>query len=290
MDPKAPLRRFDRFQRRSPLAVPVAVVKKFSDDEGGGQVSLIAYRAFISLFPLLLLLTTVLGYVLADHPDLRGEVVDSTLSQFPVIGDQLRGETLEGSGLALLIGAVGSLLAGLGVVLETERVFARVWGVPPEERPGFLAGRLRAVALLLVLGGLAIASTVVSGMVAGGASLFGPAWGILVATALNLAVFGAVFRLLTDRGVSFGALLPGIAIAAVGWGVLQLVGGWYVNTQVRSATAVYGTFALVIGLLAWIHLGALFTVLGAEANAVRERRLWPRNLFDEEPGGGEGEA
>lgn len=283
MDPKAPLRRFDRFQRRHRwLAAPVAVIKKFSEDEAGGFVSVIAYRAFISLFPLLLLLTTILGFVLADNPELRRDVVDSTLSQFPVIGDQLRGESLEGSGLALAIGAIGSLLAGLSVVLETERVFDRVWGVPRAKRSGFLSGRLRAVALLLVLGSLAVASTVISGLVAGGADLFGPVWGVLVATVVNLAVFAAVFRLLTDDSVEFGALTVGIVIAAVGWQLLQLLGGWYVSHQIRSATPVYGTFALVIGLLAWIHMGALFTVLGAEANVVRARRLWPREMFAEE--------
>jgi YihY family inner membrane protein len=283
VNPKAPLRRLDGFQqRRRWLAAPVGVVKKFSEDEGGGMVSLIAYRAFLSLFPLLLLLTTVLGYVLAGDSELRQEIVDSTLSEFPVIGEQIRGESLEGSGIGLLVGIVGSLLAGLGVVLETERVFDRVWGVPEPKRTGFLGGRLRAVGLLALLGGLAVVSTVVSGLVSGGSDLFGPVWGIAISTVINVAVFAAVFRLLTNAEVGFGALALGVVIAAVGWQLLQLLGGWYVSHQVRSATPVYGTFALVIGLLAWIHLGALFTVLGAEANVVRARRLWPRSLLDDE--------
>src|ERR1700742_3979895 len=134
MDVKAPLRRFDAFQQRRPaLAFPLGVVKKFGEDEGGSMVSLIAYRAFFSLFPLLLLMTTILGYVLAGNDELREKVVTSTLSQFPVIGNQLRGGSLTGSGLALAVGVVGSLLAGLGVVLETEKTFDRVWDVPDEE-------------------------------------------------------------------------------------------------------------------------------------------------------------
>jgi YihY family inner membrane protein len=285
MDFKAPPRRFDRYQQRHrALAAPLGVVKKFGDDEGGSMVSLIAYRAFFSLFPLLLLMTTILGYLLADDPELRRSVIDSTLSQFPVIGEQLRGGSLQGSGLALAVGVVGSLLAGLGVVMETEKTFDRVWGVPDDERRGFLGSRLRAIGLLLVLGGLAIVSTVVSGLVAGGSDLFGPGWGILIATALNLVVFAAVFRLLTTGTVGFRTLAPGIVIATLGWELLQLVGGWYVSHEVRNATPVYGTFALVIGLLAWIHLGAFFTVLGAEANVVRDRRLWPRSLLPEDPG------
>lgn len=291
MDPKAPLRRFDRFQRRRPaLAAPLGVVLKFSDDEGGSQVSVIAYRSFISLFPLLLLLTTILGYVLADDPELRSEIVDSTLAEFPVIGEQLRGESLEGSGIGLLVGIVGSLLAGLGVVLELERVFDRIWDVPERRQSGFLGGRLRAIGLLALLGGLAVVSTVIAGLVSGGSDVFGPVWGIAISTAINLVVFAAVFRLLTNAEVGFGELALGIVIAAVAWQALQLVGGWYVSHEVRNASAVYGTFALVIGLLAWIHLAALFTVLGAEANVVRARRLWPRRLLDDEDGadGGEG--
>jgi membrane protein len=260
------------------------VVVKFGDDEGGSMVSLIAYRAFFSLFPLLLLLTTILGYLLADDPELRRSVVDSTLAQFPVIGDQLRGGSLTGSGVALAVGIVGSLLAGLGVVLETEKTFDTVWGVPDDDRHGFVGARLRAIGLLLVLGGLAVVSTVVTGLVSGGADLFGPAWGLLIATALNFVVFAAVFRLLTTRAVGLRALVPGIVVATIGWELLQLLGGWYISHEVRNAGPAYGTFALVIGLLAWIHVGALFVVLGAEANVVRARRLWPRSLLPADAG------
>jgi YihY family inner membrane protein len=285
MDVKAPLRRFDEFQQTKPaLALPLGVVKKFSDDEGGSMVSLIAYRAFFSLFPLLLLMTTILGYVLAGDEELRNEVVNSTLSQFPIIGNQLKGGSLKGSGIALAVGIVGSLLAGLGVVLETEQTFNRCWGVPKAAERGFLGSRVRAIGLLVVLGGLAVVSTIVSGLAAGGASFLGAGGevaGLAIATALNLFVFGAVFRLLTTDTVESKALIPGVIVATVGWEILQVAGGWYISHEVKNASAVYGTFALVIGLLAWIHLGATFVVLGAETNVVRTRRLWPRSLLED---------
>ncbi|MBS1861508.1 MAG: YihY/virulence factor BrkB family protein [Actinobacteria bacterium] len=289
MDFKAPLRRFDRFQQTKPaLALPLGVFKKFGEDEGGGMVSLIAYRAFFSLFPLLLLMTTILGYVLAGNEELRKEVVSSTLSQFPIIGDQLKGGTLQGSGIALAVGIVGSLLAGLGVVLETEQTFNRCWGVPKSAERGFVGSRLRAIGLLLVLGGLAVVATAVSGLAAGGAHFLGGSGevaGLIIATLLNLVVFGAVFRLLTTDAVETRALLPGVVVATVGWEILQIAGGWYIAHAVKNASAVYGTFALVIGLLAWIHLGATFVVLGAEVNVVRARKLWPRPLLGD-PGAG----
>ncbi|HVV90016.1 MAG TPA: YihY/virulence factor BrkB family protein [Solirubrobacterales bacterium] len=283
MDVKAPLRRFDGYQQTKPaLALPLGVVKKFGEDEGGSMVSLIAYRAFFSLFPLLLLLTTILGYVLAGNEELRREVVNGTLSQFPIIGNQLKGGELRGSGIALAVGIVGSLLAGLGVVLETESTFNRCWGVPKADERGFVGSRLRAIGLLLVLGGLAVVSTIVSGLAAGGADFLGAGGkvaGLAIATLLNLFVFGAVFRLLTTDTVETRALFPGIVVATVGWEILQVIGGWYISHEVQNASAVYGTFALVIGLLAWIHLGAMFVVLGAETNVVRARRLWPRPMF-----------
>jgi len=283
MDMKAPLHRFDKFQQTKPgLALPLGIVKKFGDDEGGSMVSLIAYRAFFSLFPLLLLMITILGYVLAGNDELREEVVNGTLSQFPIIGNQLKGGELKGSGIALAVGIIGSVLAGIGVILETESTFNRCWGVPKAAERGFVGSRLRAIVLLVALGGLAVVSTVLGGLAAGGADLFGAGGkvaGLLIATVLNLFVFGAVFRLLTTDTVATRALIPGVVVATIGWEILQVAGGWYISHEVKNASAVYGTFALVIGLLAWIHLGAMFVVLGAETNVVRTRKLWPRSMF-----------
>jgi membrane protein len=289
MDFKAPLRRFDSFQqRKAPLAFPLGVFKKYGEDEGGSMVSLIAYRAFFSLFPLLLLMTTLLGYVLAGNEELREEVVTSTLSQFPIIGNQLRGGSLTGSGVALAVGIVGSVLAGLGVVLETEQTFNRCWGVPKHAERSFVGSRLRGLMLLVVLGGLAVVSTVLGGLAAGGADFLGAGGkvaGLGIATLLNLFVFGAVFRLLTTDTIETRALIPGVIVATIGWEVLQVLGGWYISHEVKNASAVYGTFALVIGLLAWIHLGATFVVLGAETNVVRTRKLWPRPLLSDSGAG-----
>lgn len=82
--------RFDAFQRRHPvIGFPLGVIYKFFDDSGGYLAALITYYAFVSLFPLLLLLATVLSWVLSSRPDLQEEIIESALSQFPVVGDQL---------------------------------------------------------------------------------------------------------------------------------------------------------------------------------------------------------
>jgi membrane protein len=273
----------DRFQqRRRPLAFTVAVAKKFDDDQGVQLGALIAYYGFFSLFPLLLVFVTVLGFVLQGNPSAQESVLHSTLSQFPIIGTQLQQNvhSLRGSGLALGIGLVGALLAGLGITGATRNAFDVVWKVPRRERSNFVVWRLRGLALLATLGVLSLVSTAVAGYVtaqtAGAAEVLA---GVLVAFAANLLLFFTAFRLLTVRQVETRELLPGVVVAAVLWQALEHVGGYYVDHVVRHAQQTSGLFAFVLGLLTWLYLGGQVTVLAAEVNVVRAKRLWPRKLF-----------
>jgi YihY family inner membrane protein len=283
MDLLAPLRAFDRLQQRHrALAFPVAVFKKFGEDQAGNLAALIAYRAFFSLFPLLLVFTTILGFVLQGDPSARRAVLHSTLRDFPVVGGQLQAgvHPLSGSSLALGVGIALALWAGLGVTLAAQNAMDRVWEVPFKHRRDFLFSRLQGLGLLAALGALNLISTAASGLVSGG---YGEAWltvaGIGVSLLLNLVLFSVAFRLLTARTVATGQLVPGIVIAAVAWGLLQALGGYYVGHAVKAAGPTYGTFALVIGLLTWLHLGAMSVMYAAEANVVRVHHLWPRSLF-----------
>jgi YihY family inner membrane protein len=275
------LDKLDRFQQRHrALALPLAVVKKFSDDGAGNLAALIAYYGFFALFPLLLLFTTVLGFVLQGDPQAQSSVIHSALGQFPIIGNQLEAHSLTGSGLALAVGIVGTLLSGLGVTLAGANAFNQVHGVPHRERPNFLQSRLRGLGILAVLGVLQVISTVVSGAVSGGlGSVFVVIAGIVVSLALNVVLFLATFRLLTDSSVPTRELWPGIICASVLWEILQAVGGLYINHVLKSASNTYGTFATVIGLILWLHLGAQAVIYSAELNSVLSLKLWPRSLF-----------
>ncbi|MGA8926223.1 MAG: YhjD/YihY/BrkB family envelope integrity protein, partial [Solirubrobacterales bacterium] len=94
----------DAYQRRHRwLGFPIAVVYKFGDDQGPYLTALITYYGFLSLFPLLLLLVTILGFVLQGDPHLQDKVVNSTLAELPIIGSQLRENvrSLKGSGVGL---------------------------------------------------------------------------------------------------------------------------------------------------------------------------------------------
>lgn len=280
------LRAFDRYQQRSPrLGFVVAVIRRFDDDQASQMGALIAYYGFFSLFPLLLVFVTVLGFLLQGSPSTQESVLHSTLSQFPIIGTQLQSNvhSLKGSVIALLIGLFGALLAGLGITGATQSAFNKVWQIPRKRQLGFLAWRLRGLGLLAVFGALSIVSTVAAGAVtaqtAGVGAVLG---GIVIALAANLLLFFTAFRMLTAEEVNTRDLIPGVIVAAVLWQILEHIGGFYVGHVVRHAKDTLGLFAFVLGLLTWLYLGGEVTVLAAEVNVVRARGLWPRKLFSDD--------
>ncbi len=282
---------FDRFQQRHRwVGFPLAVLQKYSDDQGGYLAATITYYALFAIFPLLLVLTTVLGFVLQGHPDLERRIVDSALSQFPVIGPQLSHSSLHGSKLALAFGIVAALWAGTGVFLASQNAMNQLWGVPFKRRPDPLHARGRALMLLLLLGGGALATTILASLATVGARL-GLTWrsgSLVLSTALNIGLFWVGFRLLAAREVSWRQLRGGAIAAGILYELLQTLGGYYVGHILKHAGNVYGTFGLVIGLLSWIYLSAHITLLAAEANVVAARELWPRSfsLVIEQPATG----
>jgi len=258
----------------------MAVLKKFGDDQAGNLAALVAYYAFFSLFPLLLVFVTILGFVLQGDPSAQRSVENSVLGQFPIIGQQLHVHALRGRASALVIGIVTSLWAGLGITQAAQNAFDRVWAVPFKERPDFLHARLRGLALLACLGVMFIASTAVSGLVTGG--LGGPAAkvaGIAISLVLNLGLFLAAFRFMTAKTIATSCLWIGVVAAAIFWEILQVLGGYYIGHVLKHSTSTYGLFGLVIALLVFLHLGAQLTLYAAEINVVIARRLWPRSLF-----------
>jgi YihY family inner membrane protein len=206
--------------------------------------------------------------------------VGSALGQFPVIGHQLRTNSLSGSGLALAVGIAAALWAGMGVFMAAQNAMDQVWTVPYRDRPNFFASRLRALALLALIGGGVLATTVLAGLGSFGAS-YGIGWkigSIALSTGLNFLLFWVGFRLLTSDDVTWRQLRGGAIAAAIMYEILQALGGYYVGHVVTGASQTYGTFALVIGLLSWVYLSAHITLLAAESNVVATRRLWPRSF------------
>jgi YihY family inner membrane protein len=276
----------DRLQQRWPwLAFPVAVWKKFGDDQAGNLAALIAYYTLASIFPLLLVLVTVLDLVLGHDPVLRAKVLDSAFGQFPVIGPELKTNvhSLQQTGPALVIGLALTFLGARGVASAVQNALNTVWGVPFARRPGFPWSALRSIALIIVVGLGVLATTLLSGLAGGSArALTGAgayAGAIAVSLLLNIGVFWLGFRLATARTVTTRELLPGAVLAAIAWQILQLLGGYLVARDLSRSSSLYGVFGVVLGLIAWLYLQAQFTLYAVEAAVVQARRLWPRTMF-----------
>jgi inner membrane protein YhjD len=283
MDLLAPLHKLDDAQvRHRNSAVLFATIKKFGDDNAGNLAAMITFYGFFSIFPLLLVFVTVLGYVLAGDQSLLHSVSNSVLSRFPVIGTTLAHRSLKGSLPALVIGVLLTLYAGLGVTGGVTNALDSVWEIPQHEQANFFTKKLRGFILVVALGLLFAVATGVSGVAGGG--LGGPllvVFGIVVSLLLNVALFLLSFRFLCSEQKPWKTLLPGAVSAAVLWTLLQSLGGLYIGHIDHSSSA-YGTFALVLGLLAWLHLGAQATMYSAEFNAVLAGKLWPRKLFSDD--------
>jgi membrane protein len=262
------------------LAVPVAVWKKFGDDQAGNLAALVAYYAFVALFPLLLVLVTVLSLVLKNDPGLQHRLLNSALSHYPVIGQQLGHiGPLTKTGLPLVVGLLGTFIGARSVATTIQNALNTVWEIPFARRPGFPWSWLRSFGLMVVIGLGLIGTTILStaaGRVLPGAGATVAA--VAVALVLNVGVFWLAFRLGTAREIGWRQLRLGAVIAGVIWQVLQYVGGYFVSHQLAHASPIYGTFAVVIGLLAWLYLEAELTLYAVEFNVVWAHRLWPRSI------------
>lgn len=276
----------DAFQQRHPLlAFPVAVWQKFNHDQAGNLAALIAYFGFVAIFPLLLVLATVLNIVLKNDPGLQKTLTNSALAQYPVIGQQIKSQlgSIPGTGLPLVIGAVLLLLGCRGVANAMQNALCEVWDIPRASRPGFPMSQVWSFALLLTVAVGFIVTTSLSGLAGGAGHVLTGAGAtigaVVISLVLNVGVFWLGFRLATARMVRWRDLVVGAVIAAVIWQILQVAGGYVVSHQLQRANELYGTFGVVLGLVAWLYLQAEVTLWAVEVDVVLARRLWPVSLL-----------
>ena len=281
---EALLRAVDRFQQRHVvLGFPFGVLKKYGDDQGGKKAALLAHYGFLSLFPLLLVFLTLLGYALHDNEQLQQGVVDTLARQFPVLGPQVEKSisTIQGSGVALGVGILGTLWGGLGITQSFQDAMNDIWNVPRRQRPNFWWRLARGLAALLLVAGEVVAATVLAQEGIAGPGLLGRADLLGGSFLLNLLLLLLMFQLLTGTRLRWRWLLPGAALGALGWSLLQTVGVQLVNRQLERANLLYGVFAVVLVLIGWLYLSTQLVLYAAEVNVVLARRLWPRSLLQQ---------
>jgi uncharacterized BrkB/YihY/UPF0761 family membrane protein len=159
-----------------------------------------------------------------------------------------------------------------------------MWAIPRNERGNPLQQRLRGV-LILLTAGIAVLVTTLLTALGNSGGLFGFELGagrtaltVVVSLLVNSLVFTLAFRIATARRLRRSEVVPGAVAAAVVWQLLQWFGATYVG-RVHGANATYGTFAIVLGLVAFLYVAAVGVVLCVEANVVRAAHLYPRALL-----------
>ncbi len=275
--------RVDGLQQRVPaLGLTVAVVKKFLDDGADALGVQVAYWGFFSVFALLLVFASILGFVFDSDPSVQRQLLDSTLERMPVIGPQISGDIgrLTGSGVALAIGLAGAVWTGLGVTLAIGSALDRIWAVPRTHQRGYVSSRWRGLLVLASFGTINVAATVAVGIVTAGGvgTVVTELLGLVAAAVVDLVLFTASFWLLTAAQVTIRQVLPGALLATACWLGLQALGGVFVTQVLAGSSQTYGGFAAVVGLLSWLLIASELILIAAELNVVLAHRLWPRSL------------
>ncbi len=278
--------RIDRWQQDSRVAgLAYGVLKKFGDDGANQYVVALGWYGFVAIYPLLLVVITVFGFIGAAS---LGHQIVSTLHEFPVVGSQFNPEhasaTLQGSGIGLAIGLIGLIYGAQGVTQTVQQAMAGVWNVPQFDRPGFLPRLGRSLVALATIGAAFVLNAVAGTFVTNTGVSYAiriPAFGGMVS--LNVVLYLVVFYVTTPGGVETRDLLPGAALASLGFTLLITVGSGLIQHQLRHSSATYGQFGLVIGLVGFLFLLAKISLYGAELNPVVARHLWPRGMQSDNP-------
>lgn len=269
--------RLDFFQRRvPPIAVVLAVTKKYGEDRGGQLAMLLTYRGFFAAFPLLLAFVNVVGLLVQDNDELRDQLINSTLGDVPIIGNEVLKADVGGSVWVVIGSVLVSLWAGLGLLETLQELLNTVWGVPVYDRPNWFVRRGRSLPAALLLGACLVLS--------GSRAWFSlPSWLGAVVSVLVPVVAGALAYLglhwlLCHRKVPFERQLPGALFVGLSWYVLLSLAGWYVDRFVVRSSDTYGVFVVVFGLMSWAYLLGTLYLYGNELSSVLYERRWPRSL------------
>jgi inner membrane protein YhjD len=240
----------------------------------GRNASLLSFWGFLSIFPMLVVATTIIGFLLEDNERLQEEIVDGALNSIPVLGEQLKDDptAIEGSWTVLILGLLGALWASTRAFVGLQSALDDVWEVPVDDRAKLPTQRLKALAGILVLAANALITLGLESIIHNaGLSGIGRLALFVASVVIHVAVLLFIYRTMTSRAVSLRAVWPGALFAGVGTSVIQHFATALVGSVSASSSDTYGQFAIVLGLVAWLGALAITTLLGAELNAALAR-------------------
>jgi len=276
------LHRLDAFQQKHPiLAFPIAVFKKYGDDNAGDQAALITYYGFLSLFPLLFVLLSIAGVIAKTNSNLADKIVHAAFAFFPVVGAQLQSNIhgAKQSGLGLIIVILIALFGASGVASTLQQVINNLWQVDKKARRKYPLNILRSFEIIILGGGGFILTSLFIAFVAHQTSMWAKVLILPISLSLNFLVFLAIYRLSVIKQIKTKHLLLGSLITAIAWQILQAIGSYLVLNRLNRMSALYGIFAIVLGILFWIFFEAQIMLYAVEVDVVRTKKLWPRSLF-----------
>lgn len=262
-------------RRSTTVDVVVETLDGWRRHQSGRNASVLSFWGFLSIFPLLLVATTVLGLLLEGNDDLQQRIVDGALDDIPVIGSQLAQdpESLTGSVWVLVVGLLGALWSSTRAFVGLQLALDDVWEIPVDDRAGLPATRGKAVVGILIIGASQVAGVALASVVqAADLPELGQFLVITGTAVVNILVAAAMFRFLTSKDTTWQMVWPGAIVSGIGFTLIIHFGTAIVRRIVDNASDTYGQFALVLGLVTWLGLLSIVALMAAELNAALVRR------------------
>ena len=286
-------RRVEGLRSRRPIVDhTVRMVQHYSTVKGSLQAGAVTYFAFLSFFPILALAFFTIGWVAQVYPAARADLIDAIDGVLPgLLGDgegQLSLETIEDSaGTVGLLGLVGVLYAGLGWLSGMREALLVMFETPGRAQPGFVAGKLRDLLSMVVIGVVLVVSVAISGFIStysqevldwiGLGTELSPLLvlvTVLIGVAANMVLFFAMFRLLGEPDLPSRALWSGALLGALGFEVLKRLSSLLLAAT-KSSPGVQA-FGVALILVVWINYTSRLVMYAAAwaqtSRAAREAR------------------
>ncbi|GAA4064820.1 YihY/virulence factor BrkB family protein [Nonomuraea soli] len=243
----------------------IRTVQRYQLLFGDRLAGAVTYFAFLSFFPLIVLAFSIFGFVLADNAELKAELNKAIADQLPGVADKLDLQAIADSrASAGIIALIGLAYAGLGAV-DALRGSLREMYMTTTPPLNFFLGKLRDVASLLMVGATLLASALVTGFattatrtVAGWLGLqdVSTVWftGTLASLLADWLMFVIVLGWVARPVQPFKVIARGALLGAIGFGILKQLASLLLGHTLGNP--IYGTFAVMVGLLVWINFSA----------------------------------